>query len=504
MTPSLWRFWRLPDLSRRFGFVLLSSAALSACHEQPQSLDVSDVTARCQRWMGADAGSVDFDPQLPTTLREVIWAVDAPTGDTWLLDLRSPAGINGQPARAVAIDQRVWLRTPPSMANSGGFVGVTMQPDARGRLGVQFVGCERSEAWLMNRWAEPLSTTNQDPAGLHVVQRFVPQGWSSGRSSDLVRLESGVVVIARGSDGLRVLDARAPERLPIREIAHVPALPGDDINDVAVLDEHHVVAASVREGLLLFDFSEPAEPVLLDAGFPRPAPRDGHNLFIRDDLVFIAHSSAFHTGWVSALRWQPPDTLQLLWMLDMPAGHDAHDVFVSSNHAYVSSLRGGLYAIELKDPPAIVGHFNNPDTHSAAVLDETEQEALLVLSEEKLGGSLRLLRWSRGDEPRFDLLATYRSPLHRPSEPSSQQLAAASPHKFVCRERSCYIAYYQQGLERLDWSPSHSPELAAWFPTWPLSPSAQRAPFSGATGTALAPPNVWVLDTHGGLYVLSD
>ncbi len=495
------RSWAPSLQAARLGLVL-GSAALYACDEHAQALDLEDATARCQRWVETDAGQANFEPQLPSALREVIWAVDPPTSDPWLLDLRSPPRINGQPAKLLQADHRLWLRPLPE-ADPPLFIGVATQPDADGRLAVRFLGCSGSSPWRVDRFAEPLSATDQTPSRMREVQHFAPQEWSSGRSSDLARLESGIIVVARGNDGLRVLDGSDPERQPIRELAHVPALPGDDLNDVAVLGEHHVVVASSREGLLLFDFSEPAAPVLLDAGFPRFAPRDGHNLFIHGDTIFIAHASAFRTGWLSALQWQPPDELRLLWVLDMPSGNDAHDVFVSGDHAYVSSLQGGLYVVELGEPPTIVDHFHNPDTHSAAVLDETAQGALLVLSEERLAGGLKLLRWSADAEPSFDLLVTYRSPLHRSPRAKAQHLAAASPHKFACLGRSCYIAYYQQGLERVDWSLASSPELAAWFPTWPLSPSAQQALWSGATGVALAPPHLWVLDTHGGLYVVA-
>ena len=421
-----------------------------------------------------------------------------------MLDLRWPPHINGEPAIPIAADERVWFRSSSPRSGSELLLGVETPPNAPERLHVRIVGCEGASSWHHERSAEPLSTTNPLPHRLHQVQHFAPQAWVSGRSSDFALLGSGVAVVARGSDGLRILEAGEPEQQSIREIAHVAALPGDDINDVAALNERYVVAASAREGLLLFDLEDPTAPVLLDAGFPRFAPRDGHNLFVRNSTVFVAHSSAFRTGWLSALSWNAP-RLELDWVLEMPSGHDAHDVFVSGDYAFVSSLRGGLYVVELGQPPALIDHWDNPDapsanTHSAAVIEADERDFWLLVSEEKLGGRLQLLRWSA--EQGFELLESYRSPLHRPARPGAPD-SVASPHKFACHERACYVAHYQQGLERLTWSPPNSLELTAWFPTWPLAPRAQQDLLSGATGVALAGPHVWVLDTHGGLYVVS-
>ena len=334
-----------------------------------------------------------------------------------------------------------------------------------------------------------------------------PHGWPFERSSDLAVLNSSLLVVARGNDGLRVLDVSQVETGTLAERAHLPAAPGDDYNDVAAISESVIAVASRRNGLMIVDLAAPESPALIEGSLPLDAPRDGHNVFVADDNVFLAQAPASGRGALVAVDVRDPSSPKTRWRTPLAAGHDAHDVFVAGQTAYVSSLRGGMYTFDVANGEQLA-RISVPNAHSVALLPVHGSQSRLLLTEETVAGALRLLAF-----PEADLTKMATRPLTQTwnSDASVEGVStlvesAATPHKLQCVSDRCFIAFYQLGLRVLDFTSGDealaAPSLQASFPSWSPSPLGELNWLQGATGVAVDLPWVYVLDTCAGVLAL--
>lgn len=466
----------------------------------------------------------------------MVWLVAEPNSPNPLVVNWADARIAGQPAQWRSDASRRWLvsdayalsfdmgsvsrvegrmlvcrglesssRGSIDIADSTPYVAVPLAPYAAGR---------RGELTEVARFPDAATT------------------WPDLRTSDLARFGAGFLAVARGPDGLRLLESQ-PQSGVLAEVSHLATVADDDFNDVTPIDERYLAVASRRFGLVIVDARDPATPQVVADNLPLVNPRDGHSVVVVGDRVYLAQAPAVGTGAVTAFDVTTPERPREVWRWNAASGQDAHDVTVFDAAAledpaladaapdderddtvYVSSLRGGITLLSVAgDVPRVVARRRGLAAHSAAFVDVGRER--LLWSEEQLGGSLHVVdvvRDSGGVELRDDRVATSYVPDALDASGAAVSFAAvpfaASPHLATCRDGICYVAHYQLGVVVLDLRgepslPGLGPaRLLATYPTWAPSPLAETTWLRGAVGIELDGPFIYVADTELGVLVL--
>src|SRR5690606_13698426 len=158
--------------------------------------------------------------------------------------------IAGQPANIRQYAGRTWLVSGEHALSVDWESDVLLEGD--------WLRCDTRREISMRYTAVPLAPTSFEARGLIEVARYSgdEQSWPEQRTSDLALQRPDLVVVARGPDGLRWLRV-APSRDRLTEVGRLPALLGDDHNDVIAIDERYVAVASRSLGLVIVDAAEP-------------------------------------------------------------------------------------------------------------------------------------------------------------------------------------------------------------------------------------------------------
>ncbi len=186
------------------------------------------------------------------------------------------------------------------------------------------------------------------------------------RGSDLTLLNEETLVLALGTGGLSVVNTGLAADGGLQPLAHVPAAPDEDFNDVVASNERYLFVASKRRGLVIWDLFDPSTPRFVADGFPQRVPQDGHSLLLRDNVLYLAQAPAIGTGGLWAFDVSEPTNPVELWHFVPEAGHDVHDVNVVEQRFYVSSLRGGLYIVRVDNPN---DHDQEPQVIARAAIE---------------------------------------------------------------------------------------------------------------------------------------
>jgi hypothetical protein len=367
-----------------------------------------------------------------------------------------------------------------------------------------------------NYVALPLAPTASRAQGLEEVARYPrePRGWS-GLTVDLAVQRPGLIVVARGADGLRWVEV-APERGAMAEAGRLAALSGDEYNDVAAINERYVAVASLSQGLVIVDAANPADPYVVVDTLPELWPMFGHSVFVSGSRLYLAQAPSTGAGAVVAFDVSDPEAPRQLWRWKAEPGDDAHDVTVRGDHIYVSSIRGGITLLDAAadEAPRVVGRRHGLAAHSCSIVDGARAPSgatveRLLWAEESPGGSLRLIDVERNAAG----IAFYESPLllqerveGRPNTPAGFH---ASPHHSECDGEVCFVAHYQLGLRVIDLGKLGPPgqgtlsvPVLAEYTTWQPSVRGESLWLRGATGVALDLPWVYVADTEAGVVAL--
>jgi hypothetical protein len=470
--------------------------ASGACSSRLDAVARGVDTPSCSTLLAAEQGGVE-----PEGSERWVWLMSQPHRSLPLVINWQSRRIAGKAARLVDHAGRTWL-VNEEYALSTDWVEA-------GRIEGLWAKCDelgKAEPYA----AVPLAPAVGQARGLTEVTRFSGDAapWPAQRTSDLALQRAGLVVVARGADGLRWLELSS-RRSAISEVGHLPVLLGDDYNDVAVISERYLAVASRSRGLLVVDAANPAAPQIIADALPLLQPRDGHSVFVSGSRLYLAQAPTVSTGAVVAFDVSDPEVPRQLWRWQAEQGDDAHDVTVRGDHLYVSSIRGGITLLDARadDMPRVVARRRGLGAHSCSLVDGATERVLW--GEERLGGTLHRIDVDRSDGA--VRLTDTRLQMFEPARSAARAAAtfAASPHNSACHDTFCFVAHYQLGLQVLDVGSFEEAGRAALgvavvaqYPTWRPSALGESMWLRGATGVALDLPWVYVADTDAGLVVL--
>lgn len=484
------------------------SVVVVGCSSRASTSSTYDAPPSCESLV---AEAEREAPHQLTAVTDSMWLVAEPKSPQPLVVNWADARIAGQPALWRSEGGRHWLVSDA--------YALSLDAASRSRVEGRMLACGRGEVNTGARDANSAAPYDATPLAprvaarrgeLTLVARFPDAAtpWPDSRTSDLARFGETFVAVARGPDGLRLLEFR-PESSALVETSHLATVTDDDFNDVVAIDERYLAVASRRFGLVIVDVSDPALPHVVADGLPLIRPRDGHSVAIAEGRVYLAQAPAVGTGAVVAFDVTNPERPREVWRWDAPSGEDAHDITVFGDAVYVSSLRGGITLLDVtRDLPRVAARRRGLAAHSASFIDAARER--LLWSEEQVGGSLHVVdvvREAGGIELRdVRLAATYVAGAFDAG--GAAVPFAASPHLTTCRDGVCFVAHYQLGLVVLDLrgEPSlpvlDSARIFGTYPTWSPTPRAESTWLRGAVGVEVDGPFVYVADTELGLAVL--
>lgn len=502
----------------------ISSLVLVACSETGSS--PSTPSPSCEELRRLPDSSIERG-----SATDLVWLMTKPNRLDPLVVNLEDARIAGKPGRIVS-------RREPGQSNPTRWLiteehAISLRRVDRELVQGEWLRCGDGSvtSYSLSPLAPRVATAS---SGFVERSRFPEQAlaWPHERTSDITLVGKQLLAVARGPDGLRILQRH--DGGDLEEVSHLAAPLGDDYNDVMAIDERHVAVASARHGLLIVDLTVPEAPEITASDLPAIAPRDGHSVVVDGTRLFLAQAPVMGTGAVVLFDVSNPAAPRELSRWSAGPGEDAHDVSVRGSRVCVSSLRGGITVLDwaFSDAPRVVARLAGLGAHSSNYIgdgnvgDDAGHDAAerWLWAEEQLGGSLHVVQIAEtratedagsadadgGALPSGDDTVAFDARplptrLLAPWGSNEWISSAASPHQAHCEKSVCFIAHYQLGLRVLDVrqeEDGQEPQLRAWYPTWKVSEQGERTWLRGASGVAVDGTRVYVADTESGIVVL--
>lgn len=302
-----------------------------------------------------------------------------------------------------------------------------------------------------------------------------------------VRVDGDLAVLARGEDGVRLVDVADPAA-PV-ERAHHAVSPSSFVNDVKVVragDRRYVITAASPCQVL--DVTDPARPVLA-----AELPLSAHTVFVEGTRAYFAPGTV--GGPVAVFDVTDPRLPRRLGQYQLGAAGLVHDLYVEDQVAYLSGGGDGLAIVDLSDPilPVVVG-IEQPDDgrfwHSPW-LTRIDGHPYVVHGDEGVNTGLRVLDADPASPTFLDNLGNW------PSR------AEVSLHNVMALGARAYVSHYRDGIRVFDLTTPTSPTLVGYFNTW-RDGTGTAAFYDGAFGLDLDPARrrIYVADSYRGLLVL--
>lgn len=341
--------------------------------------------------------------------------------------------------------------------------------------------------------------------GLELVAEYTGEPdapWPSAAFTANVRVAGGIAYVARGSDGLRIVDVADPAAP--RELGWLE-LPEDDVNDVKIVTGPgggvFALLASDARGFLVVRVTDPSAPELVQVLSPSGQPNHGlHTLFTeRIGETSYAYLADGFTHVVTIWDVTDPVAPRKVGQVEAPSEDWAvHDLYAEGGRLYLNATTGGLLIVDTQPDPAapeLVGQFL-PDvpvySHSNWVTTAAGRRVSIVGDE----GYTAHFRVVDVDPDSPDFLRELGSYQTRPE---------VSAHNVMAVGDRAYAAYYQDGIRVIDLADPMAPTELAYFNTW--SPeTAIGGRFEGAVGLDVDPDAglVYVADSPRGLLILRE
>ncbi|MFC6716573.1 LVIVD repeat-containing protein [Natrialbaceae archaeon GCM10025810] len=284
-----------------------------------------------------------------------------------------------------------------------------------------------------------------------------------------------------------------------------------DILDVAVSGDRLVVPGPANEttqpyfhGFLVYDVSDPADPVL--AAEPYETGVHIHNCFLEGDRLYVVENNVDDSGTATnplviydlsddeveeVGTWSPldhePEWADVHWLVRY-----LHDVYVQDEVAYLPYWDAGTYVVDVSDPadPELLSSLRDDDVDLDELIEASDDETAVMDAQQALPGNdhyaavdddgelLAIGReaWAIDEEgPRpggidlYDVrdledpthLATIEAP--RAAIETYDGGLWTTSHNFELRDGELYSSWYQAGVKIYDVSDPESPEeIAAW------------------------------------------
>lgn len=356
-------------------------------------------------------------------------------------------------------------------------------------------------------------------AGEDVAQGFELLGtfdggeaWAGSGESINVRVADGIAYVARYEDGLRIVDVGDPAAMTeLGALAPENTQYGEIYNDVKVVDgpggTRYALMASDQRGVVAVDVTDPSHPVEA-ATFPAP---EGPGIAIMRVHTLFTESRGGRT--LAYLAQNNQERLEI-WDVTDPAhpthegdfrhpdadtafGVTLHDLFVQDGRAYLNYWGLGLVVVDATDPANVrlLGQYDDytPRTNHSNWVTTVGDRKICVIGDEDWGAHLRVIDVTDPDSPAW---MTKIGELRLRDEVSIHNIMAFGDH--------AYVAWYQDGLRRVDLSDPTQPAFDGYYNTWGGGPGDNF--FEGAIGLDVDVYSglYYVVDTHRGLFVLRE
>lgn len=289
---------------------------------------------------------------------------------------------------------------------------------------------------------------------------------------------------------------------PVREYAYYGG--GHAVwRDFKVHNDHlFAVCDGCSEGMHIFDLSAlpggaVSHVMTTTSWFSR-----AHNIFIdtATQKLYAAGTNTANEGLV-VLDVSTPASPSLIGnvIFDQIAGNFyVHDVYVKNDTAYCSHGWTGYYIWDLANAPTetYIDSYDSPGYNHSSWNDTTGTYAYYA-EEVPLGRPMAVVDLSNMHDPVNDIsvLSTFKDPILSNS-------TQVTPHNPFVKEDSLIISYYEDGLKVYDLSNPASPDLIAYYDTYPDNSSYTG--YDGAWGTYpfLPSGHLLVSDIKYGLNIL--
>ena len=319
--------------------------------------------------------------------------------------------------------------------------------------------------------------------------------------------EDGLVFAPRLDGRIEVIDATSGQILGTASIADAAGGDRDIVMDVKARDGL-LYAATISNGLVVFDISDPASPQL--TGQYRVFAGDGspenftniHNIFLSPDgnLVYAINQSLVGEGLgltvprtdlriidVSDPR-SPEEVGRFSFQTDVGFAHDVNVIRRDGRLiAFLNYLRAGLLILDVTDPASIIH------------LGTAKWEGIISHSgwPFTLGDRLCFAHTEEGYDRDLTVIDVTDPAVPKVLSRFSTR-EGLSIHNVQVVEGIAYISYYIDGLRVVDLRDPANPREIGHFDTVPAE--EERDIFQGAFGVRLLEGLVYVSDVEGGTY----
>ncbi len=230
-----------------------------------------------------------------------------------------------------------------------------------------------------------------------------------------------------------------------------------------------------------------------------------HTMWVDGDKLYAAAVKGGYAVYsqMAVFSLANPESPVLISMIenDYPTllGSPAHDMLVRNDTVYASIGYDGLYIFHFNSATnhfeyinSITNYVSGGYNHSSALT--ADGHTLIFCDEVPSGLPMKALDVT--DLQNLVIKSTFSSS------------SGATPHNPFMINNTCFIAYYQEGLQVYDVSNASAPVLAGYFDTHvqsPLGGPFTPDPYAGAWGAYpfLPSGNVLVSDMQNGLFILN-
>ncbi len=297
-----------------------------------------------------------------------------------------------------------------------------------------------------------------------------------------------VVSLNRGPrlGGLTVFDVRNPAA-PV--LLKTVQFEGDNYWNGVWAKGDALYVASAQRGVLVFDITTPAEPRLV-SNLPGGVANN-HTVFVDGDRLYATVDE-------SVVLFDISNPLQPVELHRYaPEGYYTypHDMFAVGDRLYVNFADIGFYVVDVKDPraPVTLGAYTYALQYSHAnAVGVFAGRTLVFEGGEGVGEHLRVLDIT--DPARMVKIGRF------------QLRPEVSIHNLLLVGKKLYVAWYQEGVRVLDVSNPTQPRQTAYYNTFrETDPNRGESYYEGAIGIRVPGDGfIYTVDTSRGLLLLRE
>ncbi|ELY51344.1 LVIVD repeat-containing protein [Natronorubrum bangense] len=303
-----------------------------------------------------------------------------------------------------------------------------------------------------------------------------------------------------------------------------------DGDRLAVVGPANRTSADVFHGFVIYDVSDPADPVTVSD--PYETGSHIHNCFLEDDLLYVVENDTDAHSLVIFDIDDEPTEIGRWSLLDHEPEWEAiywlarylHDVYVHEDVAALAHWNAGTYLLDVSDPtdPELLSRVRDTDLETQRALENEDAQMGLPGNDhysaiDDSGDLLAVGReaWETGGDAPDGPGGIDLYDISTPSEPAFRATIDApaaddasyyggmwtTAHNFELRDGRLYSSWYQGGVKVHDVSDPAAPdERAHWHDVDKAGFWTARVADPGETFVASSTPLIPNADTEGALY----